>query len=123
MNVIDSIAMDQLKKDLPRYDIGDTLKVHIEVREGDKVRVQVFQGILIKRKNSGIRETITVRKNSSGVGVERVIPIHSPKIQKVEVIRKGRVRRAKLYYLRELSGKAARIREKKTFNVEASKEA
>jgi len=115
MFILDSITNDQLKKDLPKYNIGDTLRVHFEVTEGDKTRIQIFQGILIKEKNSGIRKTITVRKVSGGVGVEKIFPVHSPKIKQIEVVRKGRVRRAKLYYLRKLSGKAARIREKKTY--------
>lgn len=121
MNIVDVITLEQLKKDVPDLHIGDTLKVHSEVTEGDKTRVQIFQGVLIKRKNSGIRETITVRKISSGVGVERIFPVHSPKVKMIEVIRHGKVRRSKLYYLRELSGKAARIREKQNFNLERTK--
>ncbi len=121
MNLTDVITLEQLKKDVPDLHIGDTLKIHTEVTEGDKTRVQIFQGVLIKRKNSGIRETITVRKVSSGVGVERIFPLHSPKVKMIEVVRHGKVRRAKLYYLRELSGKAARIREKQNFSLDQSK--
>ncbi len=118
MNILELVTQDQLKENLPIFHIGDTIKVHFEVTEGDKTRIQIFQGILICRKNSGIRETITVRKISSGVGVERIFPIHSPKVKLIETVRHGRVRRSKLYYLRKLSGKAARIREKRTFSME-----
>lgn len=102
------------KKEMPVFDPGDTVKVHLKVKEGDKERVQVFQGIVIAKRGSGTRETFTVRKISYGVGVERIIPTCSPLIQKVEVLKRGRVRRAKLYYLRDKKGKEAKIRERDT---------
>jgi large subunit ribosomal protein L19 len=102
-----------LKQGLPDFRAGDTVRVHVKVVEGSKERIQVFQGVVIARKGGGIRETFTVRKVSGGVGVERVFPIHSPSVDRLEVVRRGRVRRAKLYYLRNLQGKAARIRERR----------
>jgi large subunit ribosomal protein L19 len=111
MNVIDAIEAEQLRSDIPAFRPGDTVKVHVKVVEGEKERIQVFEGAVLRRSNGGIRETFTVRKVSYGVGVERTFPIHSPRIDKVEVMTRGKVRRAKLYYLRELSGKAARIKE------------
>jgi large subunit ribosomal protein L19 len=102
-----------LKTDLPAFDPGDTVRVMVRVREGDKERVQAFEGICIARRGGGINETFTVRKVSAGVGVERIFPLHSPSIAEISVVRKGRVRRAKLYFLRRLAGKAARIREKR----------
>ncbi|MFC4768673.1 50S ribosomal protein L19 [Effusibacillus consociatus] len=105
------ITDEQLRKDVPSFRPGDTVKVHVKVKEGNRERIQLFEGVVIKRRGSGISETFTVRKISYGVGVERTFPIHSPKIEKIEVARRGRVRRAKLYYLRELKGKAARIKE------------
>lgn len=108
--VIAKIQELQLRKDIPAFSPGDTLRVHVRIREGEKDRVQVFEGVCIARKNSGLGSTFTVRKDSSGVGVERVFPLHSPRIEKVEIKDKGRVRRAKLFYLRDLKGKAARIR-------------
>jgi large subunit ribosomal protein L19 len=113
MNIIDRLEMEQIKKDIPVFKAGDTLKVHVKITEGDKQRIQVFQGVCIKRMNSGLGSSYTVRKISGGVGVERVFPLHSPNIDKIEVIRIGQVRRAKLYYLRNLRGKAARISEKR----------
>ena len=113
MNVIDMVEEKQLRDDLPDFDPGDTLRVHVRIREGDKQRIQVYEGVCIAQKHGGIRETFTVRKISFGQGVERVFPLHSRVIDKIEVMRKGRVRRAKLYYIRELRGKAARIRELK----------
>ncbi len=113
MNVIDMVEEQQLRDDLPEFNPGDTLRVHVRIREGDKQRIQVFEGVCIAQKHGGIRETFTVRKISFGQGVERVFPLHSRVIDKIEVMRKGRVRRAKLYYIRELRGKAARIRELK----------
>lgn len=110
--IIRDITKDQLKTDLPEFRPGDTLRVHVKVVEGTRERIQVFEGVVIKLKGSGISETFTVRKISYGVGVERTFPVHSPRIDKIEVTRRGRVRRAKLYYLRELRGKAARIKEK-----------
>jgi len=103
-----------LRKDLPPFRAGDTLRVNVRVREGDKERVQAFEGICIARRGSGVSESFTVRKISNGVGVERIFPVHSPMIADIIVVRRGRVRRAKLYYLRHLAGKATRIREKKT---------
>jgi large subunit ribosomal protein L19 len=109
--IIESIERRQLRKDLPRFKAGDTLRVHFQVIEGQRRRVQVFEGIVIKRQGSGARETFTVRKQSFGVGVERTFPVHSPKIEKIEVAAIGDVNRAKLYYLREKVGKKARVRE------------
>ena len=113
MTKLADIAREKLRTDLPTFAPGDTLKVMVRVREGDKERLQAFEGIVIARRGGGISETFTVRKISAGVGVERLFPLHSPTIASVEVVRRGRVRRAKLYYLRALSGKAARIREKR----------
>ena len=111
MNIVQAITQEQLRKDLPSFRPGDTLKVHVKVIEGSRERVQLFEGVVIKRRGGGISETFTVRKISYGVGVERTFPLHSPKIDRIEVTRRGKVRRAKLYYLRELRGKAARIKE------------
>lgn len=105
------VVADQLRSDLPSFRPGDTLRVHVKVREGQRERIQVFEGVVIRRRGSGISETYTVRKISYGVGVERTFPFHTPKVEKIDVVRRGRVRRAKLYYLRGLSGKAARIKE------------
>lgn len=110
-NVIDAIEAAQLRSDLPQFKPGDTLKVHVKVVEGEKERIQVFEGTVLRRSHGANRETFTVRKVSYGVGVERTFPVHSPRIDKIEVVTRGRVRRAKLYYLRERSGKAARIQE------------
>ena len=109
-NQIDAIEAGQLKTDIPDFKVGDTVRVHAKIIEGDKERIQVFEGAVISRANGGNRATFTVRKISYGVGVERIFPLHSPRIDKIEVVARGRVRRAKLYYLRELSGKAARIK-------------
>ncbi|ACT02110.1 MULTISPECIES: 50S ribosomal protein L19 [Paenibacillus] len=111
MNLLQTIAQEQLRQDLPSFRPGDTLKVHVKVIEGTRERIQLFEGVVIKRRGGGISETFTVRKISYGVGVERTFPLHSPKLEKIEVARRGKVRRAKLYYLRELRGKAARIKE------------
>ena len=111
MNIVDQIGNEQLKQDIPMFKAGDTLRVHVKIQEGAKERIQVFQGMCLKRVNRGIGSTFTVRKVSGGVGVERIFPLHSPNIDKIDVLTVGRVRRAKLYYLRELHGKAARIRE------------
>jgi len=113
MNKADAIVVGALKTDIPDFTAGDTVAVHAKVREGNKERIQVFEGVVIKRKGGGTNATFTVRKISNGVGVERVFPVHSPNIDKIEVVRAGKVRRAKLYYLRELRGKAARISEKR----------
>jgi len=111
--IIESIEQRQLRKDIPRFKAGDTVRVHFQVIEGQRRRVQVFEGIVIKRQGSGARETFTVRKQSFGVGVERTFPVHSPNIDRIELFTRGDVRRAKLYYLRELRGKAAKIKEKR----------
>ncbi|NLM40753.1 MAG: 50S ribosomal protein L19 [Firmicutes bacterium] len=111
MNIIQTIEQEQLRTDLPEFGPGDTVRVHVKVVEGNNERIQVFEGVVIKRRGGGLRETFTVRKVSQGVGVERTFPLHSPRIDKIEVVRRGRVRRARLYYLRERSGKAARIKE------------
>lgn len=111
MQLVDQITKKQLRNDIPDFKPGDTLKVYVQIKEGDKTRVQLFEGVCIARKGSGISETFTVRKVSYQVGVERVFPIHSPIIDRIEVAKIGKVRRAKLHYLRGLSGKAARIKE------------
>jgi large subunit ribosomal protein L19 len=116
-SVIQSVEGKQLRSDLPSFQSGDTVRVHVKIKEGDKERIQVFEGVVIARKHSGVRETITVRKISFSVGVERIFPLHATVVDKIEVIRRGRVRRAKLYYLRNLRGKAARIREKDTRGI------
>lgn len=111
MDALKLIAQDSLKSDAPVIEIGDTVKVHVKIREGDKERIQLFEGTVIARKGSGVSETFTVRRVSYGVGVERVFPVHSPNVAKVEVVRHGRVRRSKLYYLRDRVGKAAKVKE------------
>ena len=113
MNTLDFVDQTSLRSDVPEFGPGDTLNVHVKVIEGSKERVQVFKGVVIRRQGGGIRETFTVRKISFGVGVERTFPVHSPNIAQIEVDRRGDVRRAKLYYLRELRGKAAKIKEKR----------
>jgi large subunit ribosomal protein L19 len=110
---IAELEQAQTRSDIPAFRPGDTLKVHVKVTEGNRSRIQVFQGVVIRRQGGGVRETFTVRKVSYGVGVERTFPVHTPAIDKIEVLTRGRVRRAKLYYLRELRGKAARIRERR----------
>jgi len=112
MNIIDSITKSQIRTDLPELVIGDTVKVHVKVKEGTRERIQVYEGTIISKKHGGISETVTVRRISFGVGVERVFPVNSPNIAKIEVVRKGKVRRAKLYYLRDRVGKAAKVKEK-----------
>ncbi len=112
MDLIREATVDSLRTDIPDFRPGDTVRVHVRLKEGEKERIQVFEGLVIARDHGGISETFTVRKISSGVGVERIFPLHAPTIAKVEVARRGRVRRAKLYYLRDLRGEAARIREK-----------
>jgi large subunit ribosomal protein L19 len=111
MNILQLVAREQLRSDIPEFRPGDTVRVHVKVREGQRERIQVFEGVVIRRRGSGISETYTVRKISYGVGVERTFPVHTPKVEKIERMRRGKVRRAKLYYLRGLSGKAARIKE------------
>ncbi|TYP86039.1 50S ribosomal protein L19 [Blastococcus xanthinilyticus] len=113
MNTLDALDADSLRDDIPSFRPGDTVKVHVRVIEGNRSRIQVFQGVVIRRQGGGIRETFTVRKVSFGVGVERTFPVHTPVVEKIEVITRGDVRRAKLYYLRELRGKAAKIKEKR----------
>lgn len=113
MERLAAIERAGLRDDLPRFDAGDTVRVMVRVREGEKERLQAFEGNVIARRGGGISETFTVRKVSAGIGVERIFPLHGPSVASIEVIRRGRVRRAKLYYLRKLSGKAARIREKR----------
>ena len=113
MQTLDSVDAKSLKTDLPDFRPGDTVKVHVKVIEGTRSRVQVFQGVVIRRSGGGVRETFTVRKVSFGVGVERTFPVHSPVLDKIEVVTRGDVRRAKLYYLRKLRGKAAKIKEKR----------
>jgi large subunit ribosomal protein L19 len=113
MNTLDALDADSLRADIPEFRPGDTVKVHVRVVEGNRSRIQVFQGVVIRRQGGGIRETFTVRKVSFGVGVERTFPVHTPVVEKIEVVTRGDVRRAKLYYLRELRGKAAKIKEKR----------
>jgi large subunit ribosomal protein L19 len=113
MNTLDALDAESLRSDLPDFRPGDTLKVHVRVVEGSRERIQVFQGVVIRRQGGGVRETFTVRKISFGVGVERTFPVHTPIIAKIDVVTRGDVRRAKLYYLRDLRGKAAKIKEKR----------
>ena len=113
MNTLDALDADSLRDDIPVFRPGDTVKVHVRVVEGNRSRIQVFQGVVIRRQGGGIRETFTVRKVSFGVGVERTFPVHTPVVERIEVVTRGDVRRAKLYYLRELRGKAAKIKEKR----------
>ncbi|MCW2740303.1 MAG: rplS [Blastococcus sp.] len=113
MNTLDALDADSLRDDIPDFRPGDTVKVHVRVVEGNRSRIQVFQGVVIRRQGGGVRETFTVRKVSFGVGVERTFPVHTPVVEKIEVVTRGDVRRAKLYYLRELRGKAAKIKEKR----------
>jgi large subunit ribosomal protein L19 len=113
MNTLDVLDSQSLRTDVPDFRAGDTLKVHVRVVEGNRSRIQVFQGVVIRRQGGGIRETFTVRKVSFGVGVERTFPVHTPVIEKIELVTRGDVRRAKLYYLRDLRGKAAKIKEKR----------
>lgn len=113
MNILDKVDAASLRDDIPTFYPGDTLNVHVKVIEGTKSRIQVFKGVVIRRQGSGVRETFTVRKISFGIGVERTFPVHSPNIDKIEVVSRGKVRRAKLYYLRDLRGKAAKIKEKR----------
>ncbi len=123
MNRLDSIEKLQIKESIPNFQSGDSVRVHVRIKEGNKERLQIFEGIVIARKHGGIRETITVRKVSFGVGVERIFPINATIIDHIDVTRRGKVRRAKLYYLRDLRGKAARIKERDTRNKDAAKAA
>ncbi|HHY52419.1 MAG TPA: 50S ribosomal protein L19 [Clostridiales bacterium] len=111
MDALKLIAQDSLKNEVPQFDVGDTVRVHVRIKEGDRERIQAFEGTVIAKKHGGIAETFTVRRVSYGVGVERVFPLHSPLVAQVDVIRKGRVRRSKLYYLRSRVGKAAKVKE------------
>lgn len=119
MNRLDSIEQTQLKDNIPNFQSGDTIKVHVRIKEGNKERLQIFEGIVIARKHGGARETVTVRKVSFGVGVERIFPLHATIVDHIDVTRRGKVRRAKLYYLRDLRGKAARIKERDFRNKKA----
>jgi len=110
-NIIRELEKAQLKQDIPQFNIGDTIRVHNKIVEGTRERIQIFEGYVIKRQNGGARETITVRRLSSGIGVEKTWPLHSPRVEKIEVVRRGKVRRAKLFYLRERVGKRAKIKE------------
>ncbi len=112
MDLIRAIEQEQMRTDLTQFDIGDYVRVHLKVKEGNRERIQIFEGTVIAKKGGGLKETFIVRKISYGVGVERILPLHSPKIDKIEIVRKGKVRRAKLYYLRDRVGKAAKVREK-----------
>ena len=114
MNLVDQVEAKEMKKDVPEVNIGDTVKVHMRIVEGEKERIQVIEGVVIKMRGGGARKTLTVRKISFGVGVERIFPFHSPRVEKIEIVRHAKVRQAKLYYLRELRGKAARLKELKT---------
>ena len=113
MNIIQALEQEQLRSDIPAFASGDTVRVHVKVVEGTRERIQMFEGVVIARQGTGVRETFTVRRISYGVGIERTFPVHSPRLDKIDVVRRGIVRRAKLYYLRNLTGKAARIREKR----------
>ncbi|MCG6880227.1 MAG: 50S ribosomal protein L19 [Deltaproteobacteria bacterium] len=113
MNVVEMLEMEQMRGDIPDFKPGDTVKVHARIQEGEKERIQVFQGVVIRKRNGRTGATFTVRKVSYGIGVERIFPLHSPNIDKVEVVTRGKVRRSRLYYLRNLRGKAARIKEKR----------
>lgn len=113
MNIIEALEKEQLRSDIPAFGPSDTLRVHAKIVEGTRERIQVFEGVVIGRQGTGVREMFTVRRISYGIGVERTFPVHSPRIDKIEVVRRGVVRRAKLYYLRKLTGKAARIKEKR----------
>jgi large subunit ribosomal protein L19 len=114
MNALSAVEKGELKSDIPSFQVGDTVKVHVKIKEGDKERIQIFEGVVIARRNGDLRSSFTVRKISFGQGVERIFPLHSPVIDKIEVSKRGKVRRAKLYYLRGLKGKAAKIKEVKT---------
>jgi len=114
MDAIETLEREQMRLDMPDFRPGDTIKVHVRIKEGDKERIQIFQGVVIRKKRGNTRATFTVRKVTYGIGVERIFPFHSPSIDKIEIIKRGKVRRGKLYYLRKLRGKAARIKEKRS---------
>ncbi|MCQ2564905.1 MAG: 50S ribosomal protein L19 [Clostridia bacterium] len=111
MNIIDQIEKEQLRSDIAPFNVGDTVRVMVKVKEGDKERIQAYEGVVVAKKGTGLRESFTVRRISFGIGVERTFPMHSPRIDKVLVVRKGKVRKAKIYYVRKLSGKAAKVKE------------
>ena len=110
MNILDQVTMDYKKENIPSFNVGDTLRVHVKIIEGSRERIQIFEGYVLKKQHGGINETFTVRKLSNGIGVEKTFPLHSPKIEKIEVVKEGKVRRAKLNYMRERTGKAAKIK-------------
>lgn len=112
MDVLSSVVQDYLKTDIPAFNVGDTVKVHVKIKEGNRERIQIFEGFVLKRQNGGIGETFTVRRIASGVGVEKTFPIHSPLVEKIEVVKRGKVRRAKLHYMRARTGKSAKIKSK-----------
>ena len=114
MDVIEALEREQMRLDIPDFRAGDTVKVHAKIKEGDKERIQIFQGVVIRKRKGKMGATFTVRKVSYGIGVERIFPVHSPNIDKVEIVSRGKVRRGRLYYMRQLKGKAARIKEKRT---------
>ncbi len=117
MDILHTVGRDQIRTDFPDFRVGDTVKVHYKIKEGGKERIQVFQGIVIQKRGSGISKSFTVRKTSNGVGVERIFPLNSPNIDKLEIVRFGQVRRAKLFYLRQAKGKAGRIKERRRFTA------
>ena len=112
MNVLDSITKEYIKTDVPAFNVGDTVKVHVKIKEGNRERIQIFEGFVLKKQNGGVAETFTVRRIASGVGVEKTFPVNSPLVEKIEVVRRGSVRRAKLNYMRERTGKSAKIKSK-----------
>ena len=112
MDVLSSVVQDYLKTDIPAFNVGDTVKVHVKIKEGNRERIQIFEGFVLKRQNDGIGETFTVRRIASGVGVEKTFPIHSPLVEKIEVVKRGKVRRARLHYMRARTGKSAKIKSK-----------
>ena len=112
MDVLRSVTQEYMKSDIPAFNVGDTVKVHVKIKEGNRERIQIFEGFVLKRQNGGIGETFTVRRIASGVGVEKTFPIHSPLVEKIEVVRRGKVRRARLHYMRERTGKSAKIKSK-----------
>ncbi len=110
MDVLSSVVQEYMKTDVPAFNVGDTVKVHVKIKEGNRERIQIFEGFVLKKQNGGIGETFTVRRIASGVGVEKTFPVHSPLVEKIEVVRQGKVRRAKLHYMRERTGKSAKIK-------------
>ena len=113
MDVLSSVTNEYMKSDIPAFNVGDTVKVHVKIKEGNRERIQIFEGFVLKRQGGGIGETFTVRRIASGVGVEKTFPIHSPLVEKIEVVRRGRVRRARLHYMRQRTGKSAKIKQRK----------